>query len=88
MTPAAFRAYVRGYLEEQTYRIETRQRQDYNLAVMIRAAVGEKRMPDYERFFRSRKSRKAMSDAEICQSILALNAALGGTMNGVQTWQL
>ena len=82
MTPAAFRAYVRGYLEEQKFRLEARQRQDYNLAVMVRAAVGEKRMPEYERFFRNQKSRKAMSDTEICQSILAINAALGGTVNG------
>lgn len=82
MTPAAFRAYVRGYLEEQKFRLEARQRQDYNLAVMVRAAVGEKRMPEYERFFRNQRSRKAMSDAEIYQSILAINAALGGTVNG------
>lgn len=82
MTPTAFRAYVRGYLEEQKFQIEARQRQDYNLAVMVRAAMGEKRMPEYERFFRHQKSRKAMSDAEICQSILAINAALGGTVNG------
>lgn len=85
MTPTAFRAYVRGYLEEQKFRIETRQRQDYNLAVMVRAAVGAKHMPEYERFFKSAGQagpKKPMSDAQMYQQVLALNAALGGSVNG------
>ena len=85
MTPAAFRAYVKGYLEEQKFRIETRQRQDYNLAVMVRAAVGQKRMPDYERFFRGGGQagpKKPMTDEQMYQQVLALHAALGGTVNG------
>jgi len=86
MTPAAFRAYVKGYLEEERFRMETRQRQDYNLAVMVRAAIGERRMPEYERFYRGGKQAGAkqdtMTDEQMYQQVLALNAALGGTVNG------
>lgn len=86
MTPSSFRAYVKGYLEEQRYQNETRQRQDYNLAVMVRAAIGEKRMPGYDRFYSEQKKHgkraQNMSDDQMFQQVLALNKALGGTVNG------
>ena len=81
MTPAAFHAYVEGYLEEQKAAIEIQRRQNYNLAVMVRVAVGTKRMPEYKKFF-PEKRKKQMSDEEMYQQVLALNALLGGTVSG------
>lgn len=81
MTPAAFHAYVEGYLEEQKAAAELQRRQNYNLAVMVRAAIGSKHMPKYNRLF-PEKRKKQMSDEEMYQQVLALNAMLGGTVSG------
>ena len=81
MTPAAFGAYVQGYLQEQETQQELLAAQNYRLAAIIRAAVWSKRMPPYEHFA-PRKQKKVMTDEEMYQSVLALNAAMGGTADG------
>ena len=83
MTPAAFRAYVQGCADREQTQAESERKRDYNLAVMVRAAVGAKRMPDYHRFFpegAGQSEKKPMSDEQMYQQVLALNAALGGTV--------
>lgn len=82
MTPAAFHAYVRGFIEGQKDEAEIWQAQLYNLAVMVRVAIGAKRMPEYKRFFPPRKKRGPMSDEAMYQQVLALNRALGGRTEG------
>ena len=81
MTPASFVAYVRGYLKEQETQQELLAAQNYRLAVIIRTAIWSKRMPDYETFA-PRKQQKVMTDDEMYQSVLALNAAMGGGSDG------
>jgi len=81
MTPAAFNAYVRGYLKEQDAQQEIAAAQNYRLAVMVRSAVWGKRMPPYETFA-PKRSKRSMTDDEMYQSVLALNAALGGKTEG------
>ena len=83
MTPAAFRAYVQGCADREQTKTEYERHRDYNLAVLVRAAVGAKRMPDYHRFFpegAGQSEKKPMSDEQMYQQVLALNAALGGTV--------
>lgn len=85
MSPAAFRAWVRGFDDMQKTMAENRRRENYNLAVMVRAAVGANRMPNYERFFpdgKAAKQKEPMTDMQMYQQVLALNAALGGTVAG------
>ena len=81
MTPAAFHAYVQGYLKEQETQQTMTAAQNYRLAVMVRSAIWEKRMPAYETFA-PKQQRRAMTDEEMYQSVLALNAALGGKTEG------
>lgn len=82
MTPAAFHAYVEGYLETQKDNLEIQRTMAYNLAIMVRAAVGAKHMPTYKQFFPPQKSKKTMSDEAMYQQVLALNSMLGGTVSG------
>ncbi len=81
MTPAAFNAYVRGYLKEQEAQQEMVAAQNYRLAAIVRAAIWSKHMPPYESFA-PKKQKKVMSDEEMFQSVLALNTALGGAADG------
>jgi hypothetical protein len=83
MTPVAFRAYAQGRADWEQARAENDRHRDYNLAVLVRAAVGSKRMPDYKRFFpegAGRGEKKPMTDEQMYQQVLALNKALGGTV--------
>ena len=84
MTPATFRAWIKGYLDAEQAKKKGRQQEDYNLAVMVRAAVGTKRMPSFEQMFPDsrRGSREPMTDEQMYQQVLALNAALGGSVIG------
>lgn len=81
MTPAAFNAYVRGYLDDMESRQQMQTALNYQLAGMIRSAVWAKHMPRFEAFT-PKKKKKVMTDEEMYQSVLALNAALGGDAGG------
>lgn len=80
MTPGEFSAYVRGWVKEQQEQQDLKKANLYALAVMVRAAVWEKRMPAYEKFFGTKKTEKPMSDEEMYQAVLAMNRAFGGTV--------
>lgn len=84
MTPATFRAWIKGYLDVQQAMREGKRHEDYNLAVMFRAAMGSNRMPSFEQVFPDsrRGSREPMTDEQMYQQVLALNAALGGSVIG------
>ena len=74
---------MQGCADREQTQTESERKRDYNLAVMVRAAVGAKRMPDYNRFFpegAGQGEKKSMSDEQMYQQVLALNAALGGTV--------
>lgn len=81
MTPAAFYAYVRGALQAQQDKQEIRQHLVYDLACMVRTAIWGKRMPEYRRFYPPRH-KEIMSDEAMYQQVVALNAMLGGSVDG------
>ncbi len=74
MTPVEFSAWVKGFEERE----ELWRRHDYDLAVLVRAAIHAKRMPKYEQVDRE-KNRKIMSDEEMFKVVRALNRMMGGT---------
>lgn len=80
MTPGEFNVYVQGQMQEQREKQELTKANMYALAVMIRAAVWEKRMPEYGKFFKKEAEKKSMSDDEMYRTVLALNSVLGGTV--------
>lgn len=82
MTPASFGAYVKGYLKEQETQQELLAAQNYRLAAIVREAIWSRRMPPYETFALKKQQKKVMTDDEMYQSVLALNAALGGGSDG------
>jgi len=64
---------------------ESKKQEDYNMAVMVRAAVGAKRMPSFSQFFpdsQQRGRKEPMTDEQMYQQVLMLNAALGGSVMG------
>ena len=72
---------MQGRADWEQAQAESERKHDYNLAVLVRAAVGSKRMPDYKRFFpegAGRGENKPMTDEQMYQQVLALNKALGG----------
>ena len=74
---------MQGCADREQTQTENERKRDYNLAVLVRAAIGAKRMPDYDRFFpegAGQSEKKFMSDEQMYQQVLALNAALGGTV--------
>lgn len=73
MTPAEFSAWVRGFEDRE----EWSRRRDYNMAVLIRAAVRIKRMPRYEQ--PKKKKTAKMNDDEMFKAVQALNKMMGGT---------
>ena len=73
MTPAEFSAWVRGFEDRE----ELSRRRDYNMAVLIRAAVRMKRMPRYEQ--PKKKKTAKMKDDEMFKAVQALNKMMGGT---------
>ena len=73
MTPAEFSAWVRGFEDRE----EWSRRRDYNMAVLIRAAVRMKRMPRYEQ--PKKKKTVKMNDDEMFKAVQALNKMMGGT---------
>lgn len=73
MTPAEFSAWVRGFEDRE----EWSRRRDYNMAVLIRAAVRMKRMPRYEH--PKKKKTAKMNDDEMFKAVQALNKMMGGT---------
>ena len=74
MTPVEFSAWVKGFEDRE----EWNRRRDYNMALLIRAAVRMKRMPKYEE--RSKKKNTcAMNDEEMFKAVQALNKMRGGT---------
>ena len=76
MTPVEFSAFVKGFEDRE----ELGRRRDYNLAVLIRAAVRMKRMPKYEGIAKPRKKKhEQMSDEELFKAVQALNRMMGGT---------
>jgi len=79
-TPAAFNAYIQGYLDSEKERQEAQRVNAYNLAIMVRAAVGAKRMPDYKEFFPGNSGE--MSDEAMYSTVVAINKALGGSVDG------
>lgn len=86
LTPAVFRAFIDGYFDRQKEQADLQRVQNYNLAVMIRSAVWAKiQMPDYSHFCKEGGDDgkpKIMSDEQMYQQVLALNAALGGSVAG------
>ena len=73
MTPVEFSAWVRGFEDRE----ECSRRRDYNMAVLIRAAVRMKRMPRYEQ--PKKKKTAKMNDDEMFKAVQALNKMMGGT---------
>ena len=73
MTPVEFSAFVKGFEDRE----EWNRRRDYNMAVLIRAAVRMKRMPKYEQ--PKKKKAAAMNDDEMFKAVQALNKMMGGT---------
>lgn len=73
MTPVEFSAWVKGFED----RNEWERRRDYNMAVLIRAAVRMKRMPAFEERRKAKKA--AMNDEELFKAVQALNKMMGGT---------
>jgi hypothetical protein len=64
---------------------EGRKKDNYNMAVMVRAAVGANRMPGFEQFFPDSQQhgrKEPMTDEQMYQQVLMLNAALGGSVMG------
>lgn len=79
MTPAEFNAFAKGHVQEQQEKEELTKANLYALAVMVRAAVHEKRMPAYDKFFGGHEARKKiMTDEEMFAAVFALNKAMGG----------
>ena len=76
MTPAAFSAWTKGYICTQKENDERMKAWIYCHASLVRSAVWGRRMPDYEQIFA--RNRRNMSDEEMYESVLALNAMIGG----------
>ena len=74
MTPVEFSAWVKGFEDRE----EWNRRRDYNMALLIRAAVRMKRMPKYEERGK-KKNTCAMNDEEMFKAVQALNKMMGGT---------
>ncbi len=77
MTPAELNIYANAYVEMRRGEQKQAQRNSYAMATMVRAAVGAKRMPAFDKFF-PEKTKKQMSDKQMFDMVQSLNKSFGG----------
>ena len=82
MTPSELNLAARAYSARTKSEQEFASLMNYQLATLIRAAVWSKRMPEYRSPFEAKPKQIEQSDDALFASVLALNAAMGGTIEG------
>lgn len=77
LTPSEFGACVSAWMEKRRDDQQIAQRNIYNLSLLIRAMVWNKRAPDYEDAYGGEMT-EIMTDEQMYAQVKALNALLGG----------
>lgn len=78
MTPRELWIYSRAYRDRVRGEARVKHAEIYSLASLIRPMVWAKHPPKFERVFPQDRKQKEMTEEQMMQQVLALNAAFGG----------
>jgi len=78
MTPRELWIWSRTYRDRIRDEARMRRVEIYTLSALIRSMVWAKHPPKFDKVFPDNRRRREMTDEEMKQQVLALNAMLGG----------